>query len=179
LGLASQLPVVSAFYLLALIVIPALSITVAAIAGRRWGRLTLGWRQIAIRSSYALVPLGFSMWLAHYSFHLLTSYDVVVPATQRFLAALGWPLAGEPHWIASCCRPAADWLPRLEIVCLGVGLLVSLHTAYRLAMGQAARPGMAIRAFVPWGLLILLLYAAGVWIVCQPMQMRGTMLGAG
>jgi hypothetical protein len=67
----------------------------------------------------------------------------------------------------------------LEIVCLGVGLLASLHTAYRLAFAEAARPALAIRSFLPWGILIALLYAFGVWIVCQPMEMRGTMMGAG
>ena len=29
------------------------------------------------------------MWLAHYSFHFLTSYATVVPTTQRFFADLG------------------------------------------------------------------------------------------
>ncbi|HEX4150167.1 MAG TPA: hypothetical protein VHY20_14315, partial [Pirellulales bacterium] len=178
-GFESRLPIISFFYLLALILVPAMSIALAATAGRTWGRLPISPLQFAVRCSYALVPLGFSMWLAHYSFHLLTSYDVVVPATQRFVAGLGWPLSSDPQWIASCCRPPADWLPRLEIVCVGVGLLASLHTAYRLAFAQAARPALAIRAFIPWGLLLILLYALGVWIVCQPMQMRGTMMGAG
>ena len=122
-GFESRLPVVSCFYLLALIAIPAVAIGLAAVLGRRWGCLQISSFEFAVRCCYALVPLGFSMWLAHYSFHLVTSYDVVVPATQRFVAGLGWPLTSEPNWIASCCRPAADWLPRLEIVCLGVGLL--------------------------------------------------------
>jgi hypothetical protein len=31
----------------------------------------------------------------------------------------------------------------------------------------------------PWAVLIVLLFAAGVWIVLQPMQMRGTLSEAG
>jgi hypothetical protein len=37
---------------------------------------------------------------------------------------------------------------------------------------------LALRAFLPWGVLILILFAIGVWIVLQPMQMRGTIVGA-
>jgi cytochrome c oxidase assembly factor CtaG len=175
----SSQPIVAGYYVLMLIVLPALLIAAAAVSGRGWGRLNAPRSQLAIRFCFTLVPLGFAMWLAHYSFHLFTSYDVVVPATQRFLAGWGWSGLGEPQWIASCCRPPADWLPRLEMVCLGVGFLVSCHAAYRLASEQAASPGLAARAFAPWGLLNLALYAAGIWIVCQPMQMRGTLTGGG
>jgi hypothetical protein len=28
---------------------------------------------------------------------------------------------------------------------------------------------------VPWAVLLVLLFAAGVWILLQPMQMRGTL----
>ena len=37
----------------------------------------------------------------------------------------------------------------------------------------------ALKAFLPWAMLIMFLFAMGVWIVLQPMQMRGTMPGAG
>ena len=34
-----------------------------------------------------------------------------------------------------------------------------------------------VRAFLPWGVLIVALFAVGLWIVFQPMQMRGTLPG--
>ena len=127
------------------------------------------------RYAYALVPLGFSMWLAHYSFHLLTSYDTVVPATQRFAADLGWSAFGSPHWVAGCCRRVADWLPRLEIVFLDVGLLLSLYTGYRISRAQLADALGSLVGVCAWALLIALLFAAGIWLIFQPMQMRGTL----
>ena len=130
----------------------------------------------ATRFSYALVPLGFAMWLSHYSFHLLTSWRSALPAAQRFVAHLGWPILGTPAWSDACCRPAADWLPRLEIVCLDLGLLLSLYCGCRIARGHTPA---AWGAFVPWALLIVLLFAMGVWIVLQPMQMRGTLARMG
>ncbi len=86
LGQPSPLLVTSLFYFFGLLVLPLLAVGGAAVLSRRWGRLAASWFEVATRYSYALVPLGFSMWLAHYSFHLLTSYDTVVPAAQRFAA---------------------------------------------------------------------------------------------
>jgi hypothetical protein len=68
---------------------------------------------------------------------------------------------------------------RLEILFLDAGLLLSLYVGYRTAAGRCARPGQALRAFAPWAAVMLLLFAAGVWIVFQPMQMRGTLMMAG
>ena len=44
-----------------------------------------------------------------------------------------------------------------------------------IALAQAADLRQALKAFAPWALLLVLLFAAGVWIVLQPMQMRGTL----
>jgi hypothetical protein len=105
------------------------------------------------------------MWLAHYSFHFLTGYDAAVPVAQRFAADLGLTSLGEPAWGGACCRPATPWLLPLELLFLDVGLLLSLYTGYRLAP--------TLKALAPWALLLVLLFAAGVWILFQPMQMRG------
>jgi cytochrome c oxidase assembly factor CtaG len=177
LGFDSALPIIPLFYLLALLVLPVLLLGGAAVSSRRWGRLTGSRLAVATRYAYALVPLGFGMWLAHYSYHFLTSYETAVPAAQRFAAEMGWPALGAPQWVASCCRPVGAWLPRLEIVFLDLGLLLSLYTGYGIALAQTARSGQALRAFAPWGLLLLLLFAAGIAIVLQPMQMRGTLEG--
>jgi hypothetical protein len=169
----SQLLATSLFYVVGVLVLPLLTVGGAALLSRRWGRLNGSWFEVATRYSYALVPLGFSMWLAHYSFHFLTSYDTLVPTGQRFVADLGWPALGRPHWVAACCRPVADWLPRLEVLFLDVGLLLSLYTGYRMALAQSPRLAQALWALAPWALLITLLFAAGIWLVFQPMQMRG------
>jgi hypothetical protein len=115
------------------------------------------------------------MWLAHYSFHLATSYDTAVPTTQRFLAGIGCPALGAPDWVMACCRPVGDWLPRLEVLALDLGLLLSLYTGYRIAIAQSARLTQALRVLLPWAMLITLLFAIGIWLVFQPMEMRGTL----
>src|SRR5262249_54352265 len=82
LGIRSQALRTTFFYMLSLLVLPLLAVGSAAVLSRRWGRGDASVLQVATRYAYALVPLGFGMWLAHYSFHFLTSYDTVVPTTQ-------------------------------------------------------------------------------------------------
>jgi hypothetical protein len=174
-GQRSGLLVTMAFYLLALVVFPLVTVGSAAGLSRRWGRLPGSWLAVATRYSFALVPLGFGMWLAHYSFHFLTSYDTAVPTAQRFGAEHGWASPGEPVWRGSCCRPVAEWLPRLEVLSLELGMLLSLYTGWRISLARCPGRWHALNALLPWALLIVLLFAAGVWIVFQPMQMRGTL----
>jgi cytochrome c oxidase assembly factor CtaG/polyferredoxin len=171
----SPLLVTTLSYIFGLVILPVLLVGSSALVGRWWGRLRMSWLETATRFTYALVPLGLGMWLAHYSFHFLASFDAAVPAVQRFAGDLGWRALGEPEWSCACCRPVAAWLPRLEILFLDLGLLLSLYTGYRIALARAERPGHALRALAPWALLMVLLFAAGVWIVLQPMQMRGTL----
>jgi cytochrome c oxidase assembly factor CtaG/polyferredoxin len=172
----SPLLVTSLFYLFGLLVLPALMVAISAVLSRWLGQLKESWLKVATRFAFSLVPLGFGMWLAHYSFHFLASFDAVIPAMQRFAGDLGLAL-GEPEWRCDCCRPVADWLPRLEILFLDVGFLFSLYAGLRIARNQSDGESQALKIFAPWALLIAFLFAVGVWIVLQPMQMRGTLQG--
>jgi cytochrome c oxidase assembly factor CtaG len=174
-GLQSPFIATTAFYLVALIGMPLLLMSGTAALSRFWGGLTQKWAEVVTRYAYALVPLGFSMWLTHYSFHFLTSYATVIPTTQRFVADLGWTLLGSPKWSCACCVPTSRGLLLMEIVFLDLGLLLSLYTGYRIAMSQAERLSGGLKALVPWAVLMAFLFGAGIWIVFQPMQMRGTM----
>ncbi len=169
MGFSSPLLATTAIYGLTIVALPLLAVGCAAMLSRRWGRLQGRLLEIATRFAYALVPLGFGMWLAHYGFHFVTGYDAVVPVTQRFAADLGLTALGSPQWSRACCRPQPAWLLPMEILFLDVGLLLALYTGYRLAP--------SLRALLPWALLMVLLFAVGIWILFQPMQMRGTFEG--
>ena len=177
IGLRSSFLLTCIFYLVTLVVLPLLAMGGAAVLGRRWARSRATMTEVATSFAFALVPLGFGMWLAHYSFHFLTSCDAAIPAAQRFAGQLGWTTWGTPVWLATCCRQSAAWIPRLEIVFLQLGLLLSLYTGYRITLSCAPRPPQALKLFAPWALLIGVMFVAGVWILLQPMQMRGTLLG--
>jgi cytochrome c oxidase assembly factor CtaG/ferredoxin len=155
----------SAFYVLALAVLPVLAVGAAAELSRRWGRLPWRTRDVATRFAYALIPLGFGMWSAHYCYHFLGSYDAVVPVVQRFATDIGLASPGRLSWECGCCKTAAPWLLPLELLFLDFGLLLSLYCGYRTAP--------TLRAFTPWAILMVLMFTAGVWILFQPMEMRG------
>ena len=162
-------------YFLAIIVLPLVATGIAAAWSHSWGALREPWQSVATRYSFALVPLGFSMWLAHYSFHLLTSYATVIPAAQRFAADRGWHSLGAPYLQCACCTSVGEWIPHLQIMMLDIGLLLSLYTGWRIAEANTTRGSQALKACAPWALLVVVLFACGVWIVFQPMEMRGTL----
>jgi polyferredoxin len=129
---------------------------------------------VATRFSYALVPLGFGVWLSHYCFHLLTGFWNFVPVAQSAFADLGLPWLGAPRWGLGGLSPM--YVRPLEIGFLGLGLLGSLLAAYRIA--ERDHPARKVRAFAPWAGLCLLLFLAALWLLFQPMEMRATnMLG--
>ena len=116
------------------------------------------WLGTATRFTFALVPIGFAMWLAHYSFHFLTGFQSIVPVTQRFAADLGIAALGEPSWQLACCQPIAAWVTHFEILSFDLGLLLSLYAGFRIAEQRSARRMQALGAFTPWAILIVLLF---------------------
>jgi hypothetical protein len=176
LNTQAELPVLALIFLVGLFLLPALLLAVTGWISRAWAgareRTTLlGW---LTRFSYALVPMGFGVWLAHYAFHFLTGFWTFVPVVQSFVADIaGTPLLGTPRWDLGPLLPAA-WLYPLELGLLGLGWLGSLLVAYRLADREAERRAWA--AFLPWAVLLSLLFAAAIWLMGQPMEMRGTFL---
>jgi cytochrome c oxidase assembly factor CtaG/polyferredoxin len=179
LGITPPIVVTSLYYLLAIVVLPLLAVVAAAALSRQASGRTERLPTLVTRYAFALVPIGFSMWLAHYTFHFFTSWGGIVPAAQRFAADRGWHALGEPLWQCACCGSVASWITHWEILALDCGLLGSLYAGYRIAKSRATNSLQAIKAFSPWAVLMVLLFATGVWIVFQPMEMRGTMLAAG
>ena len=177
LGTGSEWPVLALLFASGLVAVPALLLGLAGWLS--WpphrpdgGRPPLlSW---ITRFSYALLPLGFGVWLAHYSFHFLTGFWTFVPVLQSFVSDLaGAPLLGAPRWDLAALLPA-DWLYPLELGFLGLGWFGSLLVAYRLAGREV--PDRPWRTFLPWAVLLSLLFAAGIWLMGQPMEMRGTFL---
>ena len=175
LGHRTPILITSLSFVFGLIALPLLMFASAAVLCRWFSQIRVSLLELGTRFSYALVPLGFSMWLAHYSFHFLASFGSAASSLQRFAGDHGWAIFGEPEWARACCRPVADWLPRLEILSLDLGLLLSLYAGYRIALAQSEWASQALKLLAPWAVLIVVLFVAGVWIVLQPMQMRGTL----
>jgi hypothetical protein len=174
LGTTDRVPILALLFTAILVVEPVVLLGLAAWATRRTTGTQRSVLALATRYVYSLVPLGFGVWLAHYSFHFLTGILTVVPVMQNSLADLGWPVLGEPVWRLTGMRPGAVY--PMEIGFLGLGLIGSCIVAIRLARQDHLQGPW--RAYLPWLILHAILFASGVWLMGQPMEMRGTFLGA-
>ena len=176
LGVGSIQPVLGVSYLLSIIVVPVLLIACCVWLSRILGRIRLGWRETVSRFAPAFVPLGFSMWLIHFSYHLFSSGQTALPVIQRAAMDVGVTVLGAPNWLLSSTMPSLDWLPSFELLLLDLGLLLTLYISWRIAAKFRLNFVQTLRLNAPWAALAVVLYSIGVWIIFQPMQMRGMMM---
>jgi hypothetical protein len=172
LHVRAESPVLGLLFFLMLVVEPAILLGAAGWLTVRWGGVRGTPLSAIVKYVYALVPLGFGVWLAHYGFHFLTGLYTVIPVIQSAFAAAGWPVLGEPLW--SLGGVPARFVYPLELGLLCLGLMGSLLVAYRLSEeDSAAHPR---RVFAAWAGLCVLLWVSALWLMSQPMEMRGTFL---
>jgi len=136
---------------------------------------TTSMTNLAVRYAYALIPLGFGVWIAHYLFHFLTGAFAIVPAIERAASDVtGWVVPGLAHGRAPGLPPGAV-LP-LELGAVVLGLCGSIAVAVGIArQTHAARPGLAA---APWTTVMCLLGLVALWLLTQPMDMRGMDMSA-
>jgi hypothetical protein len=170
----SETVVLGLIFLGGLVVVPGLLLGLAGWLTRQGTGSDEGVIVQVTRYAYALVPLGFGVWLAHFAFHFFTGALTIVPLLQSTLEDLGWPLLGAARWDLGPIVPAG-WVFPVEVGFMGLGWFGSLLVAYRLA-GEH-EPDRSRQAFLPWAGLLLLLLLAGIWLMAQPMEMRATFLG--
>jgi ferredoxin len=173
LSVSHEAPVLGVIFVAFLVVEPAILLGAAAWLTRALGGSKLSLVPLAVRYSYALVPLGFGMWLAHYGFHFFTGILTIVPVSQAALANLGVHLFGAPLW-AWTGLPARFVQP-IELGFLLLGFVGSLFVVYQLSEEDCAPQPM--RAFLPWAVVCLLIGLASVWLMFQPMEMRAMLMG--
>jgi hypothetical protein len=175
LGFNSPLPVITALFALGLLIAPVVIALSCGAISKALGGLQVRLKALTSRFVMALVPLGFSMWAAHFVYHLLTGASAIVPVFKRAAADAGFDFLGRPDWSSAAAMVPADWRTSIQVVLLGAGLLLTLYVCWRTAFSFTKQPGGAFGLLLPWAGLAMGLYAAGVWIVFQPMQMRGIM----
>jgi polyferredoxin len=148
---------------LVLLFVVGLAAPAAVLTRRRW-------RQY----SYTLAPLGFGIWLAHYSFHFLTGAMTAVPVAQAAaIDLLGFAALGEPLWRIVGMQSSSVFPIQLGFLLLGsTGTLGLIH-----ATSLRDFPAAPWRASAAWAILDLVVSAAAIWTLAQPMAMRGVGVG--
>lgn len=105
----------------------------------------------------SLIPLGFSIWIAHYSFHLLTGIFTFVPLLTKMTIPIH--LMGAPLSIVT----------PIQYGVLFLGTLLSITTLLKMTEQKMER--------IKWVTSFLIIAFLALWIMSLPMQMRGTFLG--
>jgi hypothetical protein len=147
----------------------ALMSVAAAVTAALTGQRLSSTLDVASRYSYALVPLGCGVWLAHYGFHLLTGVLTIIPVTQSAaIDLLGWAALGTPLWQLTGIRPGLVF--PFEVGVILMGALGSLVIAYLIS--ERDHRELPIAATIPWLLVTVTVTVAALWITSQPMDMR-------
>jgi polyferredoxin len=170
LGTDREAVTLAALFLVGLVVLPLVSMSAVSWVTSLVMRYQHHARAVAVRYVYALVPLGFAVWVAHYGFHALTGAWTIIPVAQSAaIDVTGRAMLGEPLWTLTGMAPGTVYPLQLGAVLLGI--IGALGVVYRLsARLHPARPALAA---LPWSVLILLLGILSAWIFSQPMDMRG------
>ena len=129
------------------------------------------WREVLCGMAVLFAPLGFSMWASHFLFHFLTGAFTPWPVFQRLVKEAGLS-SSLPDWNVPVAAFAG--LPALEILLLNAGCLFTLWLLWKKMLVISGRHPFL--GFLPWALVACALHATGVWIILQPMEMRGTLL---
>jgi hypothetical protein len=171
IGATSEGPVLAMLYVIALGVLPLVLVGGAAWVTRYSTRQpTYSVGQIAVRYACVLIPFGFGVWLAHYGFHLLTGGLTIVPVAQgAVIDMVGWAALGDPRWQWTGMQPGSVFAIQIGFILLGT--MGSLALAYLVS--ERDYPQRTVLAAVPWAGIVLVLAAAALWILSQPMEMRG------
>jgi len=172
LGLASETAVLGVLFALGLVVEPVVLLALTGAAALRLAGSSQKLLAHVSRFALALAPLGVGVWASHYAFHLLTGLLTVVPVAQSAAIDAGLWL-GEPQWGRGGLTAAA--VQPIEIGLLLLGAAGSLGVA--AAIARRDHPAAWRRVLAPWAVLVVVMLAAAIWVLGQPMEMRGTFLG--
>jgi ferredoxin len=174
LNTSTETPALVIMFVAALGMIPAALCGGAAALTRYLSASGASVTGLAVRYAYALVPFGAGVWLAHYGFHFLTGVGTIVPVGQSAaIDAAGVAFLGEPDWRWMGMRSGAVF--PLQVGAVLLGTLGSVVLAHRIS--DRDHPETATRAAAPWIVMVVALAILAMWILAQPMEMRGTGLG--
>jgi hypothetical protein len=172
LGVTREWPVMLTLFAVGLVAIPGVLLGAAAGLSRLTGPMATRMESFSgtiVRYSYGLIPLGTAMWAAHYGFHLLTGALTFVPVAQGAAGDLaGADVLGAPMWRLAGMQPGAVFPIQLGALLLGtIGSLALMH---RIATRDREE---SIAASLPWAMVVVAIAAAAVWVLAQPMELRG------
>ncbi len=124
-----------------------------------------------LRWGYVVTVLGIGFWFAHYLFHFLTGALQIIPVFQNFLQLQGFRTS--PDWGLAQLVPTR-YLFTITAAVTSLYSLLAIYIGIRIAIRDFGRRG--VLAMWPVLLFVLAFAVFAVWLLGQPMEMRGTLL---
>ncbi|MEX1312296.1 MAG: 4Fe-4S binding protein [Candidatus Sulfomarinibacteraceae bacterium] len=133
-----------------LVAVPAIWYAAALIGRPLGGVREIGSKEIFVRYSYVLVPLGLAAWAA-FSFPLvMVNFSHVISSLSDPLG-WGWDLFGTADQIWRPLWP--EWIPYLQIPLLLLGLGAALSRGAAIARDLFGSRRAAVRSLIPHGVV--------------------------
>lgn len=173
LGTENRALLVSNIFVFGMLVEPLLLIGLTTWVFKTQNKSSKSFSELSIFVAITTIPLGFGIWAAHYLFHFLTGFLTIIPVFLHFIqrhqvlpdTPVPWHLTGLPDYVVS----------PLEMMLLSAGLLGSILVARKL--GPRIHISEDKTLLAPIYLMHIILWGAAVWLMNQPMEMRGTFFG--
>jgi len=168
LGITSEFVALLLIFAMGNLLLPVVAVVAAAWLGRRLTRFRKrdSLRDTVAAFAPAFVPVGFGIWFAHYSFHLLVGPGLIVPVVQEFFGGAG-------DWGRWSFSLDVNLIGLIQLIVLIAGFLWSLRLAQKTALRLYRRK--ALLGMLPWALVFTLMMLAAWQIFSLPMEMRGTL----
>ena len=134
------------FLAINLLAVPGLFLLVTALSKRLSSVQEVSLKQVFINHSYALVPMGLSVWMAFsFSFLFVNGSYALSIISDPF--GWGWDLFGTKSY--PWTPMLIELVPYLQIVTLVAGLIFSIYIAYRIGRQHSASESQTIRGLIP------------------------------
>lgn len=151
----------------AFLALPVLVYAALAGASAAWARV--GFRDVALRFAYALLPIALFYHLAHNAEHFfMEGPKLLALVSDPF--GWGWNVFGTARWTVPPLV-SLEGLWRIQVLFVLVGHLYSLWITARTARCLAAGRG-ALPVQIPMLIAMVAFSWASLWLLKQPMEMR-------
>jgi hypothetical protein len=136
----------SVFLAVNLLMVPGLFLFAAALSKGLSRVREMSLRQLFVSHSYALVPMGLSMWIAFsFSFLFVSGSYALSVISDPF--GWGWDLFGTRSF--PWTPVLIELVPYLQVATLIAGLIFSIYVAYRIGRQHSADGSQAVRGLIP------------------------------
>ena len=120
------------------------------------------------------LPIGIAMWTAHYAFHFIIGFWTILPVLRSLLAEAGINFSWMPVTGLSPLVPQVMIYPfQIGMILLGsvLSAVITWQTTTTLTKQRQQL------AWLPWALVIVAMAGSAMWLLSQPMDMRGILEG--